>query len=236
MEIAKIEAENAKIEAENATIESENAKNIEAHKLEKLRFEAEKEEKIKELKNRINFAKQVNNNDLYKELTVLRSKKNAQQDLIDEFNKAMGAFENAKMQIEIKNSEIEKLATIRAEEEREFILQKEAENNYYEELQKQINKKLPENIKLFLYKKNKSNDDYTPVFDLTFDDSKYYSQGQRVVSFAKLCEFFQNEVGVKFPIFIDEVGILDSESIAKISEIEDIIKLQPSNENLKITK
>lgn len=236
VEIAKIEAENAKIEAENATIESENAKNIEAHKLEKLRFEAEKEEKIKELKNRINFAKQVNNDDLYEELGVLKSRKNAQQDLIDEFNKKMGAFENAKMQIKIKNSEIEKLSIVRAEKERKFILQKETERNYYEELQKQINNKLPENINLFLYTKNKSNDDYTAVFDLTFDDSKYYSQGQRVVSFAKLCEFFQNEVGVEFPIFIDEVGVLDSESIAKISEIKDFIKLQPSNEDLKITK
>ena len=234
-EIAKIEAENAKIEAENATIESENAKKLDDHKLEKLRFEAKVEEKIKELKNRINFAKQVNNNDLYKELTVLRSKKNAQQDLIDEFNKKMGAFENAKMQIEIKNSEIEKLSIVRAGKEREFILQKEAERNYYENLQKQINEKLPENISLFLYTKNKSNDDYTAVFDLTFDDSKYYSQGQRVVSFAKLCEFFQTEVGVEFPVFIDEVGVLDSESIAKISEIKDFIKLQPSDENLKIT-
>ena len=172
---------------------------------------------------------------MYKELADLKKQKNAQQDLIDEFNKKMGAFENAKMQIEIKNSEIEKLAVVRAEKEREFILQKEAERNYYEELQKQINNKLPENINLFLYTKNKSNDDYTAVFDLTFDDSKYYSQGQRVVSFAKLCEFFQNEVGVNFPIFIDEVGVLDSESIAKISEIKDFIKLQPSNENLKIT-
>ena len=235
-EIAKIEAENAKIEAENAKIEEENAEKIEDHNSGKLSFEAEKEEKIKELKNRINFAKQVNNNDLYKELTVLRSKKNAQQDLIDEFNKAMGAFENAKMQIETKNSEIEKLSIVRVEKEREFILQKEAGRNYYENLQRQINEKLPENISLFLYTKNKSNDDYTPVFDLTFDDSKYYSQGQRVVSFAKLCEFFQNEVGVKFPIFIDEVGVLDSESIAKISEIEDFIKLQPSDEELKITK
>ena len=234
-EIAKIEAENAKIEEENARIETENAIKIEDHKFRKLRFEDKKEEKIKELKNRINFAKQVNNDSLYKELADLKSKKNAQQDLIDEFNKKMGAFENAKMQIEIKNSEIEKLAVVRAEKEREFILQKEAERNYYEELQKQINNKLPENINLFLYTKNKSNDDYTAVFDLTFDDSKYYSQGQRVVSFAKLCEFFQNEVGVNFPIFIDEVGVLDSESIAKISEIKDFIKLQPSNENLKIT-
>ena len=71
--------------------------------------------------------------------------------MIDEFNKKMGAFENAKMQIEIKNSEIEKLAVVRAEKEREFILQKEAERNYYEELQKQINNKLPENINLFLF-------------------------------------------------------------------------------------
>jgi chromosome segregation ATPase len=234
-EIAKIEAENAEIEAENAEIEAENATKLEDHNSRKLSFEANKEEKIKELKNRINFAKQVNNNDLYEELSVLRSKKNAQQDLIDEFNKKMGAFENAKKQIEMKNSEIEKLAVVRAEKEREFILQKEAERNYYENLQKQINEKLPENINLFLYTKNKSNDDYSAVFDLTFDDSKYYSQGQRVVSFAKLCEFFQNEVGVKFPIFIDEVGVLDSESIAKISEIKDFIKLQPSNENLKIT-
>lgn len=234
-EIAKIEAENAKIEAENASIEAENAKKLEDHNSRKFSFEASKEEKIKELKNRINFAKQVNNNDLYKELTVLRSKKNAQQDLIDEFNKKMGAFENAKMQIEIKTSEIEKLAVIRAKDEREFILQKEAERSYYEELQKQINEKLPENINIFLYTKNKSNDDYTPVFDLTFDDSKYYSQGQRVVSFAKLCEFFQNEVGVNFPIFIDEIGVLDTESIAKISGIKDFIKLQPGNDNLKIT-
>lgn len=234
-EIAKIEEENAKIEAENAKIEAENAKKIEDHNSRKLSFEQAKEEKIKELKNRINFAKQVNNDALYKELSDLRSKKNAQQDLIDEFNKKMGAFENAKKQIEIKNSEIEKLAVVRAEKEREFILQKEAERNYYENLQKQINEKLPENINLFLYTKNKSNDDYTAVFDLTFDDSKYYSQGQRVVSFAKLCEFFQNEVGVSFPIFIDEVGVLDSESIAKISEIKDFIKLQPSNEDLKIT-
>lgn len=234
-EIAKIEAENAEIEAENAKIEAENAKKTEDHNSRKLRFEAEKEEKIKELKNRINFAKQVNNDALYEKLADLKNKKNAQQILIDEFNKKMGAFENAKMQIEIKNSEIEKLSVDRAEKEREFILQKEAERNYYENLQKQINEKLPENINLFLYTKNKSNDDYSAVFDLTFDDSKYYSQGQRVVSFAKLCEFFQNEVGVNFPILIDEVGVLDSESIAKISEIKDFIKLQPSNENLKIT-
>lgn len=234
-EITKIEAENATIQAENAKTEAENATKLGSYNSKKLSFEANKEEKIKELKNSINFAKQVNNNDLYKELTVLRSKKNAQQDLIDEFNKKMGAFENAKIQIEIKTSEIEKLAIVRAEKEREFILQKEAERNYYEELQKQINQKLPENINLFLYTKNKSNDDYTPVFDLTFDDSKYYSQGQRVVSFAKLCEFFQNEVGVNFPIFIDEVGVLDSESIAKISGIKDFIKLQPSDENLKIS-
>ncbi len=234
-EIAKIEAENAKIEAENAKIEAENAKKLEDHKSRKLSFEAEKEEKIKELKNSINFAKQVNNDDLYEKLADLKNKKNAQQNLIDEFNKKMGAFENAKMQIEIKNSEIEKLVVVRAEKERKFILQKEAERNYYENLQKQINEKLPENISLFLYTKNKSNDDYSAVFDLTFDDSKYYSQGQRVVSFAKLCEFFQTEVGVNFPIFIDEVGVLDSESIAKISEIKDFIKLQPSNENLKIT-
>lgn len=234
-EIAKIEAENLEVEAENLKIETENATKLEDHNSRKLSFEANKEEKIKELKNRINFAKQVNNNDLYKELTVLRSKKNAQQDLIDEFNKKMGAFENAKIQIEIKTSEIEKLAIVRAEKEREFILQKEAEHSYYEELQEKINKKLPENINLFLYTKNKSNDDYTPVFDLTFDDSKYYSQGQRVVSFAKLCEFFQNEVGVNFPIFIDEIGVLDTESIAKISGIKDFIKLQPSDEILKIT-
>ena len=92
-----------------------------------MRFEAEKEEKIKELKNRINFAKQVNNDALYEKLADLKNKKNAQQILIDEFNKKMGAFENAKMQIEIKNSEIEKLSVDRAEKEREFILQKEAE-------------------------------------------------------------------------------------------------------------
>ena len=234
-EIAKIEAENAKIEEENARIETENAIKLEDHKFRKLRFEDKIEEKIKELKNSINFAKQVNNDALYEKLADLKSKKNAQQVLIDVHNKEVGAFENAKMQIETKNSEIEKLAIVRAEKEREFILQKEAERNYYEDLQKQINNKLPENINLFLYTKNKSNDDYSPAFDLTFDDSKYYSQGQRVVSFAKLCKFFQNEVGVKFPIFIDEVGVLDSESIAKISEIKDFIKLQPSNENLKIT-
>lgn len=233
-EIKKIEAENAKIKAENAKIKADNATKLERHKSEKLSFEARKEEEIKELKNSINFAKQVNNDALYKELAVLKNTKNAQQVLMDEFNKELGAFENAKKQIEIKTSEIENLSIIRAEKEREFILQKKAEQNYYEELQKQINNKLPEYINIVLYTKNKSNDDFSAVFDLMFDGSKYYSQGQRVVAFAKLCEFFQNEAGVNFPIFIDEVGVLDSESIAKISEIEDFIKLQPSDENLEL--
>lgn len=247
-EIAKIQSENSEIEKQNIeigiknkAIEQQNteileqdAKNATDYVVNRSKFETEKAERIKQLEASLIVPKQSDNSAKYQKIAELKTRVAENQAQLDNYNKALGFYENSIQKAEQLGIELSGLRIELAKKEREEILYKDAELLYYTKLQAQINDILPFGFSLKLFEKNKSNDNITLTFDLLFNENLYFSNGQKTVAFAQLCKLFQSKAGVDFPIFIDESAILDEKNMQLILSLQNIILIRKSDENLTI--
>ena len=247
-EIAEIQSENSEIEKQNieigiknkaieqqnAEILEQDAKNATDYVVNRSKFETEKAERIKQLESSLIVPKQSDNAAKYDHVAELKKQVSENQAQLDNFNKALGFYENSIQKAEQLGIELAGLRIELAKKEREEILYKDAELLYYTKLQAQINDILPFGFSLKLFEKNKSNDNITLTFDLLFNENLYFSNGQKTVAFAQLCKLFQTKAGVDFPIFVDESAILDDQNRELILSLQNIIIVKKSNEKLTI--
>jgi hypothetical protein len=91
---------------------------------------------------------------------------------------------------------------------------------------------MPENVRVSLFKKNISNDEYTECFEIEFNGSIYAGNGRTIAFYIFLCSWFQSKYGVTLPIFIDEAIILHK---SLYSDVKNTVVLM-RNDELKTLK
>jgi hypothetical protein len=158
-----------------------------------------------------------------------------QQLNIDAYNKASGSFEYAKERIKVLSDDLQKMKESLYASERELIKIEKAENDYYNDFENLINAEMPENVKVSLFKKNLSNDDFTEVFEIEFNGSIYAGNGKTIAFYIWLCSWFQAKFEKSLPIFIDEAIILNEKLY---SDVKNTVILMRNDEckTLKITE
>jgi hypothetical protein len=221
----KIRMQNFGIIGENSKIQSKNAASLAT-------FETDKAQKIAELKKQLHVLPAFDYSEIDKKIEAYRLANIAQQNHIDNYNERNGAFIYAQNRIVVLSSELDQLKQALFGFERELIKIEDAENRYYTDFENLINAEMPENVRVSLFKKNLSNDDYSEVFEIEFNGSVYAGNGKTIAFYIWLCSWFQSKFEKSLPIFIDEAIILN-ESL--YSDVENTVILM-RNDNCKTLK
>ena len=221
-------AKNSEATAKNAEIQIKNSNGI-------ANFDTEKAQKIADLKKQLHVLPDFDYSEIDEKIGNLLIEDNEQQTMINAYNKALGSFEYARQRIGELSDELHKLKQALYSSERELIKIKDAENRYYSDFESLINNEMPENIRVSLFKKNLSNDEYSECFEIEFNGSIYAGNGKTIAFYIWLCNWFQNKLGKDLPIFIDEAIILN-ESL--YCDMKNTVILMRNDEckTLKITK
>jgi len=197
------------IEAKNAGIADENLEIEKRNLLRKANFETEKAQKIADLKKQLHTLPAFDYSEIDGKIAGFEALKKEQQYLINTYNELNGAYIYAQNRIVILTDELKQLKEALYGFERELVKIEKAENDYYNDFESLINAEMPENIKVSLFKKNLSNDDYSECFEIEFDGSIYAGNGKTIAFYIWLCSWFQSKFGKDLPIFIDEAIILN---------------------------
>jgi hypothetical protein len=225
---SEINEKNASIFAKNSKIQIENENG-------KANFENGKMMRIAELKNSLHALPAFDYSEIDEKIRNLELLKGSQQIHLDEYNKAEGAYIYAKNRIVVLTSDLEQMKQALFASERELIKIEKAENDYYNDFENLINKEMPENVKVNLFKKNLSNDDRSEVFEIEFDGSVYAGNGKTIAFYIWLCSWFQSKFEKSLPIFIDEAIILNEMLYSNVSNT--VILMRNDNcKTLKITQ
>ena len=151
------------------------------------------------------------------------------------YNKRIGTYEHAQKRISEISAELQEMKSVLIGYERDLIAFESAEKRYYNDFEAKINSEMPENVKVFLFKKNLSNDGYSEVFDIEFNGSIYAGNGKTIAFYIFLCNWFQSKFGVDLPIFIDEAIILQEKLYSDVKNA--VILMRNDNySTLKITE
>lgn len=219
--------ENGKIKTQNSEIQKTNSEKA-------ANFETDKSKKIAELKSQLHTLPAFDYSEFDEQIRKIELLNNAQQVHVKAYNELNGAWIYAKNRIVELTDELQKQKQALYYGERELIKIKDAENRYYNDFESLINSEMPENIKVNLFKKNLSNDDYSEVFEIEFNGSIYAGNGKTIAFYIWLCSWFQFKFGKDLPIFIDEAIILN-ESLYR--EVKNTVILMRNDEckQLKIT-
>jgi hypothetical protein len=263
-ELKKIQATNEKIKEQNAEIKAENTKAIELHNAqvaeigvkneeirannEKIRtenaklkatFEAEKSNKLAELRALIKYPAKVDNSEVEAEILKLETQKeHNRQDFLG-FTRLLAVYNNAQEEIARLQEEKTALSTTLVDFEQDFILEKQKEFQYYQVIENQINSELADfGIEFNFYRKLISTDDFKADFNIILNNRIFNSNGEGFIQKIILCNFFQKAKGIILPIFCDEVAILDEYKTEKLIDIfssqKNIVLLEKTSKELTI--
>ena len=223
-----VETENTSIFLQNEAIKNKNTLND-------VNFAHDKAVKIQALKSKLHERPIFNPFEIDDKIARIKLLNHSQQIAIDNFNRASGAYEHAQKRISEISAELQEMKKILINYERDLIAFEAAEKQYYTDFENKINSEMPENVKVFLFKKNLSNDGYSEVFDIEFNGSVYAGNGYTIAFYIFLCSWFQSKFGVDLPIFIDEAIILQDKLYSNVKN--SVILLRNDNySTLKITE
>jgi len=263
-ELKKLQADNEKIKTQNAEIKAENTKAIELHNKqvaginakneeirannEKIRtenaklkatFEAEKSNKLAELRASIKYPAKVDNSEVEAEILELETQKEHNRQDFLKFTRLLAVYNNAQEEIARLQEEKTALLTTLVDFEQNYILEKQKEFQHCQVIENQINSELADfGVKFKLYRKLISTDDFKADFSIILNDRIFNSNGEGFIQKIILCNFFQKAKGVILPIFCDEVAILDEYNIEKLVDIfssqKNIVLLEKTSKELTI--
>lgn len=223
-----VETENAEIEIKNYSIKEDNLE-------EEANFKSVTALKIKDLKSKLHERPVFNPFEIDDKIHELAGAMTFQQIDIDNYNKKLGAYNHAQKRITEISAELQEMKSVLIGYERDLIAFEAAEKRYYNDFEAKINSEMPENVKVFLFKKNLSNDGYSEVFDIEFNGSIYAGNGKTIAFYIFLCSWFQSKFGKDLPIFIDEAIILQDKLYSDVKNT--VILMRNDNySTLKITE
>ena len=223
-----VEKENTEISIKNDSISEDNAE-AEAN------YKAVTALKIQSLKSKLHERPIFNPFEIDDKIARIKLLNHSQQIAIDNFNRASGAYDHAQKRISEISAELQEMKKVLINYERDLIAFEAAEKQYYTDFENKINSEMPENVKVFLFKKNLSNDGYSEVFDIEFNGSVYAGNGYTIAFYIFLCNWFQSKFGVDLPIFIDEAIILQDKLYSNVKN--SVVLLRNDNySTLKITE
>lgn len=223
-----IETENTSIFLQNEAIKNKNTLND-------VNFAHDRAKKIQDLKSKLHERPAFNPFEIDDKIIDLSQKQLSQQFAIDILNKNTGAYEHAQKRITEISAELQKMKSVLINYERDLIAFEAAEKRYYNDFEAKINSEMPENVKVYLFKKNLSNDDYSEVFDIEFNGSIYAGNGKTISFYIFLCSWFQSKFEKDLPIFIDEAIILNEQLYSDVRNT--VILMRNDNcKTLKITE
>lgn len=216
--VAEINAKNEKIRANNEKIKADN-------KQKQADFEAEKSNKLAELRASIKYPEKVDNSETELKIDELEGQKeNNRQDFIG-FTKLQAVYDNAKSEISRLTDEKNALLEGLVNAEQNYIIEKQKEFEHYSIIENQISSELAQfGVKFKLYRKLISTDDFKADFSIILNDRDFNSNGEAFIQKIALCQFFQKAKGVVLPIWCDETAILDEYNIEKLLDIFSIDK------------
>lgn len=263
-ELKKLQADNEKIKLQNAEIKAENTKAIELHNTqvaginakneeirannEKIRienaklkatFEAEKSNKLAELRALIKYPAKVDNSEVEAEILKMEAQKEHNRQDFLEFTRLLAVYNNAQKEIARLQEEKTALLTALVDFEQNYILEKQKEFQHYQVIENQINSELADfGVKFKLYRKLISTDDFKADFSIILNDRIFNSNGEGFIQKIILCNFFQKAKGIILPVFCDEVAILDEYKTEKLLDIfisqKNIVLLEKTSKELTI--
>lgn len=223
-----VETENTSIFLQNEAIKNKNTLND-------VNFAHDKAVKIQALKSKLHERPVFNPFEIDDKIARIKLLNNSQQIAIDNFNRCSGAYEHAQKRIVEISAELQEMKKVLINYERDLIAFEAAEKQYYTDFENKINSEMPENVKVFLFKKNLSNDGYSEVFEIEFNGSIYAGNGKTIAFYIFLCSWFQKKFGIDLPIFIDEAIILQEKLYSDVKNT--VILMRNDNYNtLKITE
>lgn len=263
-ELKKLQADNEKIKEQNAEIKAENTKAIELHnaqvagidaKNEEIRvnnekigtenaklkatFEAEKSNKLAELRALIKYPAKVDNSEVENKIAEIETKKEDNRQDFLSYTKLLAVYNNAQKEIARLQEEKTALREDRADLEQAFIIEINKEQSYYLAVENRINSELSEfGVKFKFYKHKISDNDLKADFSIILNDRIFNSNGEGFIQKLILCNFFQEAKGVVLPIFCDEVAILDEYNTDNLITLFDnkknIVLLEKTSTELNI--
>lgn len=219
------QTKNAGIVEKNIEIEKRNLTG-------KANFETEKAQKIAELKKILHTLPAFDYSEIDIQIAAFEELQKEHQTNIDRYNELNGAYIYAQSRIVVLTDELKQLKEALYSFERELVKIEKAENDYYNDFENLINAEMPENIKVSLFKKNLSNDDYSECFEIEFNGSIYAGNGKTIAFYIWLCAWFQSKFGKDLPIFIDEAIILNEKLYTDVKNTVILMR----NDNLKTLK
>lgn len=216
------------INAANATIKTKNAESL-------ANFESDRANLISELKGQLHTLPAFDYSEIDEQIKHIEASRENQQALIDSYNERKGAYNYATDRIKELSKDLQELKSALYAHERELIKIEAAENSYYSDFENMINSEMPENVRVSLFKKNLSNDDYSECFEIEFNGSIYAGNGKTIAFYIWLCSWFQTKFNKNLPIFIDEAIILNEKLY---SDVKNVVILMRNDEckQFKITK
>jgi len=222
------------IEQNNAAISENNGKILTKNLTDAANFETNKAQKIADLKKQLHQLPAFDYSEIDQKIMDVEFEFYKQQRFIDAYNELNGAYIYAQNRIVVLTNDLKQLKEALYSFERELIKIESAENSYYNDFENLINAEMPENIKVSLFKKNLSNDDYSECFEIEFNGSIYAGNGKTIAFYIWLCSWFQSKFGKDLPIFIDEAIILNQ---SLYSDVKNTVILMRNDEckTLKIS-
>lgn len=223
-----VASENLKFKEQNDEISNKNS-------LSAATFETEKAQKIQDLKSKLHERPVFNPFEIDDKIEILTTHDKVQFIAISQYNKELGAYDHAQKRISEISAELQEMKKVLINYERDLIAFEAAEKAYYTDFENKINSEMPENVKVFLFKKNLLNDGYSEVFDIEFNGSIYAGNGKTIAFYIFLCSWFQSKFGVDLPIFIDEAIILQDKLYSNVKN--SVVLFRNDNySTLKITE
>lgn len=236
---AKIEStysrERLEFEKSQLNIIKEDSKRIQRNAEGLANFESNRANLIAELKSQLHTLPAFDYSEIDEQIKHTEVLRENQQAFIDSYNERNGAYIYAKKRISELTNDLEQMKQALYASERELIKIEAAENSYYSDFENMINAEMPENVRVSLFKKNLSNDDYAEVFEIEFNGSIYAGNGKTIAFYIWLCSWFQTKFEKNLPIFIDEAIILNEKLY---SDVKNVVILMRNDEcrQLKISE
>ena len=235
--VAEIELRNADLSLQRIAIFKANAEIDEKRQ----KFEQDKKAKILELKKSIKQPTTIDNSELYAKLAEIKNDRLANLSVIKQYNQDLGVYKFNLEKNEKLTAELVELKNGLLEFEAEKFKFEKEKREYYEKIEKSLNKKLaPAKIEVKLLKRLISKDEMKVDFSLTINEKFYNSNGESLINKIKLCQFFQDFTDTNLPIICDEVAILDEKHINDLYHLYEnsnniVILAKSLDKNLTIT-
>lgn len=216
----EIEVKNKISIAQNSVIKIQNETDA-------ANFETDKAQKIAELKRQLYQLPAFYYSEIDQQIRSIEYEKKIQQSYVDDYNKSNGTWVYAQNRIVVLSDELKQLKEVLYSFERELIRIEKAETDYYNDFENLINAEMPENIKVSLFKKNLSNDDYSECFEIELNGSIYAGNGKTIAFYIWLCGWFQSKFSKDLPTFIDEAIMLNQ---SLYSDVKNTVILMRNDE------